>query len=969
MTTSLRLVFAWVLSVPFAAVADESPKPPPAVELGAPFTHQAVLQRDMKLPVWGWAKPGVKVEVSFAGQKKQATAGKDGKWMLELDPLEASSEPRDMVITESTGDSRTLQQVLVGEVWMASGQSNMQWVASKCDVGRVLMAQIAERVAAGEEKEPLIRETKVTDYFACLHPIEHATGEWRPADGDSSAIAYAFAYELHRELGVPVGILNCSFSQTAIQAWTPRDGFAGADDEYTHAIRRKVMETDPTSAEHRKAWDAFYHSIEDTLAENAKRVAKGEEAEGISIKTPGNMAGNRDATWLFNARLNPMIPYAIRGAIWNQGYANMSEGLVYYHNLHSMIRGWRGSWERPELPVYFHQFYCPGQKGEWDNSPSIDGPAEMRLGTWMARDIPNTGMASQIDITGAIHYSNKTLPGQRLALHALRNQYGKDVAADGPMFESYKVEGNKVIVTLANADDGLVVGETATNSKDGLAIPTVIPDGAKQVKLFYVADENRVWHPAEIEIDGNKVIVTSAAVNSPKGVSYGTGGVGPQPNLYNRAMLPTTPFIQFEGKQVTSDMWPDEKLKIAGETIDPSTVGKSYEYRKMPLLSTQFRDNAVLQAGVPVTIWGSAVHDWGYEAEGEAVVQFSFAGVEKTIPVTKGMKEWKVVMPAMEASAEPKTLKVTFTIDGELAHERVCENVVFGDVFYVAAPPLAAKLDAPKSGSGLVRMMTRKAKRFTFDRPSRFSVCVSTTPENRFACVWENADGFAAALGQKVASKTGKPVGVIFMQTGMEGGKGKEAENPIELKSWMNPEDLKMAPSLMEDYKDLAAVRPGNEYYDANARRYIDAWKSYWNEYVPEMIATKMVPDGVPWGTYPMLASEVTSEASEAYNALVHSFTPGAFKGIIFLSSEKMVEADEGANYGSELSALGNSFKKRFGGGDPHFFYTIPSAELAAKITGPESIEGMSHGVVVGAWDDAVALEKLIDAVVADVSP
>ena len=242
-----------------------------------------------------------------------------------------------------------------------------------------------------------------------------------------------------------------------------------------------------------------------------------------------------------------MIPYAIRGCIWNQGYANMNEGLVYYNNLHSMIRGWRELWGRPELPVYFHQFYCPGQKGGWDNSPSVDGTAEMRLGTWLARDIPHTGMASQIDIEGAIHYGNKTLPGQRLALHALKNQYGKDVAADGPMFKSYEVKGNELTVTLDHADGGLVVAETGTNSKSGLAIPSLIPNGADQVKLFYLAGGDRVWHPARIvKIDGDKVTVSSPAVEEPRGVSYATGGVGNQPNLYNKSLLPATPFIQYD---------------------------------------------------------------------------------------------------------------------------------------------------------------------------------------------------------------------------------------------------------------------------------------------------------------------------------------------------------------------------------------------------------------------------------------
>jgi sialate O-acetylesterase len=936
------------------------------IELGTPYTDNAILQRAMKVPVWGWSEPGTKITVTFAGQAKTATTDKGGKWMLELDPLTASAEPRDMVITEGGGETRTLKNILVGEVWLASGQSNMQWIASKCDVGQVLMEQIAERVAEGEEDEPIIREAKVTNYFAHLHPIERARGEWLAADGNTSAIAFAFAYKLYQELGVPIGILNCSFSQTAIQAWTPREGFAAlAQTEYTRAIHKKVQETNPATPEHQAAWGAFYKEIEGTIKANAERVKNGEVAQAIPTKTPGNLSGNRDATWLFNARLNPMIPYAIRGGIWNQGYANMGEGLVYYHNLHSMIHGWRLLWKRPELPVYFHQFYCPGQKGGWNNSPSIGSTAEMRLGTWQARDITNAGMASQIDIMGAIHYGNKALPGQRLALHALKNQYGKAVIADGPMFKSYAVEGDKLIVTLEHAEGGLLVAETGTNSKDGLAIPTIVPSGDEQVNLFYLADENRVWHPARMKIDGATVIVTAPGVKSPRGVSYGTGGIGFQPNLYNRALLPTTPFIYYDHKLVTSDTWPDEKLDVAGVVIDPASVGKLDDWRKMPILSTQFRDNAVLQAGQPVTFWGSVLHDYGHEAEGEAVIHFSFADIKKTIPVKEGPhiaplgpgqtrggpgKEWRVTVPPMEASAEPRTLKVSFTIDGELAHERIATNIVVGDVWFVAAPQGRLQQPAEEAAPPLdmVRVIQRKAKRSTDPKPSRYSVAVSRTPKNRFASEWTPASkGFAAVLGQRIYIKTGKPVGIVFMQN--------VGENPA-LKSWIPQEALLHAPSLMADYQELATVVPGNPYYDANAKRYVAAWQEYWSDYIPEMIATKAVPDAVAWGGYPALDASVTSTASQTYNVLVHSFTPGSFKGVLFLSSEAMVTEDEGAHFGAELSVLANGWKKRMGGEDPYFFYTIPERAVAPKITRPKTIVGRSMAV-----DASTAINTVVD--------
>ncbi len=963
----------FLTSVPFFSV--KAAEKSLAIELGAPFRANAILQREMQAPVWGWSEPGTQVSVQFGGQKKTATAGKDGKWMLKLDPLEASFEPREMVISDRSGGSVTLKNILVGEVWLASGQSNMQWVAGKSSSSLLKVDPV------GETRVAPIREFEVTSVYAMLHPIEKADGAWKNGDyGNYSAIAFAFAHKLYGELNVPIGILNCSFSQTAIQAWVPRVGFRDGKDEYTQAIYRSILETDPTTSEHKAAWNSFYQDIEKTLKENGDRVSNGQAPLAIWTKTPGNMNGNRDASWLFNGRLNPVVPYAIRGGIWNQGYANMGEGLPYYNNLHSLVRGWRMVWDRPELPVYFHQFYSNSVPTDSPNYPSIGSTAEMRLGTWLARDIPGTGMASQIDITGSIHYWNKAVPGQRLALHALKNQYRKKVVADGPMFKSYKVEGNKLIVEFEHAEGGLVVAETRTNSDrrnkegTGLADPKVIENGADQVRLFYIADENRIWYPAKVQIAGDKVVLTSPKVKSPRGVSYGTGGIGFQPNLYNKSLLPMTPFIYYDNKLVTSKTWPDEKLKVDGEVVDPSTVGKLYEWRKMPLLSTQFRDNAVLQADVPVTIWGSAVHDYGYEAEGEAVIKFSFAGIEKTIPVNVdspnifelgpgqsryagGAKEWRVTVLPMKASAEPKTLKVTFLIGGEVAHERVCKNIVIGDVWFVAAAP--GKFDVPteSASSSPVRMMTRKAKRFTSPRPSRYSVCVSRTPLNRFASEWTDVTGLAAALGNRIASRTGKPVGIIFMQSGMTSmGKGMPSKNLTDVKSWIPVNDLKQAPSLMADYKDLATVLPGNPYYDANARGYVAAWKQYWNEYIPQMTASRSVPDGAAWGSYPTLASSVTSKAAEAYNVLVHSFTSAGLKGIIFLSSPEMFEKDQGANYGEQVSVLANSWKERFGGKDPQFVYTIPSKELAPKITKPAEIKGQSTTIEITDWSEITEL-------------
>ena len=960
--TAVALAFSTFTSS--AANEPEGPREL-AIQLGAPFHDHAVLQRGMSVPVWGWSKPGTKVTVEFAGQKKSASAGKDGKWTIELNDLKASFQPAQLVISEEGGKKETLIDILVGEVWMASGQSNMQWIVGKSKVARLA----DEFTAANEGKVVPIREFQVSSVTSQLHPIKKATGAWKNGDyRNYSAIAFAFAHEIYQEVKVPIGILNCSFSQTAIQAWVPREGYASAEDDYSKAIHQKCLMTDPTTPEHQEAWGEFYKSLEDQITANEAAIKKGGEAKEISASVPGNLSSNRDANWLYNGRMSPVVPYAIRGAIWNQGYANMNEGLPYYNNLHSLIRGWRIVWDKPELPVYFHQFYSAAMKhvGKEVNKPSIDPGAEMRLGTWLARDIPHTGMASQIDISGAIHYQCKAVPGQRLALHAIKNQYGKKgLVVDGPMFKSYKVEGDKVIIEFDHAKGGLVVAGTAYNAvgrhedSTNYANPKVIPKGDDQVKLFFVAGKDRVWHPAMMKVAGDKVIVTSPGVKRPLGVSYGTGEIGYQPNLYNKALLPMTPFIYFDQKMVTSKDWPEEKLKVAGEVIDPGTVGNVYEYRKMPLLSVQFRDNAIFQADKPVTIWGSTRQHGEWQStpeEGECQVHFEFGDIKKTIEVTPEMAEWKVTLPPMKAGPKAYTLKVHFTKDGEKIHERVIPGIVFGDVWCVVAPVDKIKVPKVEPSGQIVRMIQNQSNRDGRADPSRFSICTSRTPRvmgangkwgNRLAAYWKDAEGLAAALGNSISAKTGRPVGIIFLK----------AKKDIPLKNWIAPSFLKDTPTLVPDYKTIGSKYFDNPYYLANVRRYIADWKNYWSENIPAMMKSKAVPDGGSWGQFPSPKPELgDSTATFEYNVYMHCFTPTAMSGIVFLTGKSMVADDQGVNFGPEMAVLADSFKSRFAlwqdDEDIPLIYTVPSKTLAPKITRPKGIKGKSSAVELDDWSD-----------------
>jgi hypothetical protein len=672
----------------------------------------------------------------------------------------------------------SITNVLIGEVWMCSGQSNMQWPVENSNVSQ-LVEQIRARVEAGEEPQPVIREGKVTNLFSSLLPSARGVkGAWSTDWSGFSAIAFAFAYELARELKVPVGILNCSFSTTTIQSWIPREGFEGGRDAYTQALylnrywkgimpRRSTSRPLMPTTRNLRAW----------ADESAARVAIGKPVPPRP-RVPGNLDGNRDACWMANAKISPMAPYAIRGAIWNQGYASQKDGLVYRNNLHALVRGWRALWSQPDLPVYFHQFYGigGGLLGQGLQELSMNDTAEMRLGTWLAhKEIPNAAMASQIDIVGGVHYWNKTVPGQRLALHALKNQYpstklssvrlsansasglAKDLMVNGPMYRGYRVEGNALILELDHAE-GLCVGQQTAIGK-GFANPVVIPNGEDRVQHFFIADRSRTWHRATFRIEGETLVLSAPGVTDPCGVAYGSNGVGVDAGIYNKAMLPLTPFIFYDHKLVISRQWdldtiripgfeqtvaylpwPDDYLRVAGVERDPTTYGLQEEHRKLCLLSPQFTHDGVIQAGVPTRFYGEALPN--------STITLAFADTTHQVAVGPEQDEWEITVPALDASAEPKILHVVCTLDGKVAHERTIRNMVVGEVWYVAANAIRrtngpyvprngpAPIEAWEGKNPQLRVFQNYAMGTTERLPSRF----------QDECQWLSAKPLLSAL-------------------------------------------------------------------------------------------------------------------------------------------------------------------------------------------------------------------------------
>ncbi|MBT3198580.1 MAG: hypothetical protein HN350_01570 [Phycisphaerales bacterium] len=922
---------AMLLNVFAASGATQAPSPKPAIKLGTPFVDNAILQRQMKVPVWGWSKPGVKIGVQFAGQSKSAVAGENGKWMLKLDELKANAKPAEMIISDNAGKKVVLKNILVGEVWLASGQSNMQWPANKCVVGRKLIPDILARVKEGKEPMPIIREGKVTDVFSSLYPTEHAQGAWSDKWQDFSAISFAFAYDIAKELKVPVGIVNCAFSTTQIQAWAPREGFAGGEDGYTKAIYKRILESDLKAPEHKKAWSAYYQSLRDWARECAQRVEK-KLPVTRPPSAPGKLRGNRDISWMYNGKIHPMVPYAIRGGIWNQGYANQNDGIFYRNNLHSLVRGWRKVWGKPDLPVYFHQFYCPGKK--FDDGVTLNDTAEMRLGTWLAsKEIPNVAMASQIDITGGVHYYNKAVPGQRLARHALKNQYGKKIIANGPTYKGYTVKGDKLILEL-NYAAGLVAGQSMTD-KGGFADPVVIKNGAPQVKLFHIADKDRVWHPASVKIVGETIVLTAPGLKAPCGVSYGCNGVGPQLSIYNKAMLPLTPFIYYQNKLVTSTNWPMDHIKIAGKVIDPTTYGAQEVYRKLTLLSPQFRNGGVLQAGAPTRFYGGALPG--------SVVKVTFNGSTQSVTVGPNKSDWEATFPALPASIKPKTLHVTCKLDGVLVHQRKISGLAMGDLWYVSLqdPAMPRAKGWPKSpvATGNVRMLMAFAMKRTHGLPDRFKLSSSGTQNSRFFSTWAAGEGVAKVLGDRIHAKTGKPVGIIIMNS----------LGDLPIKAWVGYDSLKQCPAWKGDADELySRYAPDPKVYASNAETYISDWKAYWKK-----VATDPTFEAGAMPRFPGSKS-VKTPATMTYNMLICAFGPGNFKGVICLTPKSFLGEDKGAGFGTRFSIMANSWKDTFAYGkqvlDPHFFYTVPSKTLAPKITTPTGIKGKATAYEMNQW-------------------
>ena len=511
------------------------------VKLPSFFTDHMVLQRDIPAPVWGTAAPGEKVAVQFAGQSVSVTAGADGRWLAKFAPLKASSAPQALTVRGT--NTVTINDVVVGDVWLASGQSNM---------GSPMFSGSAA-LALPEANDPLLRFFNVTKAVAA-EPQTDVKGKWEPSTPETaknfSAVAYFFAKEIRRTQNVPVAVFNDAWGGTPIRTW----------------ISVESLRSDPTVAKTLAEWEAalakhnavkgkpelmaaYYKEMKDweTNVQPGMKAAKaaGKPAPANArpepdvpdpIAPPSSSKRPSTPTISYNAMIAPLVPYALRGFIWYQGEADASHGLEYRAHFPALIQGWRAAWKQGDLPFLYVQLPSNGK----DTVPvavSANTIPWLREAQAMALRLPATGMAVTLEIgdPANVHPDNKVHSAHRLALVAREKVYGEKIVGTSPLYRDYAVEGGAIRVRFANIGGGLVVGQAPWRATGVEPLPT------DHLVGFYIAGADKQWVEAKARIEGDSVIVSAPSVSAPVAVRYGWAS-SPGVNLYNKEGLPAGPF-------------------------------------------------------------------------------------------------------------------------------------------------------------------------------------------------------------------------------------------------------------------------------------------------------------------------------------------------------------------------------------------------------------------------------------------
>jgi sialate O-acetylesterase len=513
---------AWVDDIRFVLEA------PGELHLAGVFSDSAVLQRDAPMPVWGWARPGAQVTVEFAGQKRTGKADTTGKWRVTLDAMPASAEPRTLVATSSEPRDQTqAPDLLVGDVWLCSGQSNMGFTMAACARTHPPLQRRMEKA-----NNLLLRLGSVPVTWPAK-PLRDIACTWRAAAPDSarvfSAIGYLFGERVQREIGVPVGIINGSRGGTWIENWLPQEHVETLPscELYMKQYRKALADYPEAKSRHEKR-----------LVENKKRVQRGEKPLAAPRQPRGPDSYNGPGR-LFNGMIAPLVPYPLKGVLWYQGEGNVWEFSVYDQKMVGLINSWRGLWKQPDLPFFMTEL-APFNP----HSPEPQDSARCRFGVTLAKAAETAGNAWTITITDGgeqndIHPRYKEIPAERFAAMTLAKVYGKEGVCHGPLLKSWKAEAGKAILTFAAAGDGL---QARTVTLDGHNLP------ADKLVGFELAGKDRRFFRATARTKGSDTAVVSCPnVPRPVAVRYAWANF-PLCNLYNKKGFAAYPF--------RTDDWP-----------------------------------------------------------------------------------------------------------------------------------------------------------------------------------------------------------------------------------------------------------------------------------------------------------------------------------------------------------------------------------------------------------------------------
>lgn len=470
------------------------------------FQDNAVLQHGKLLPIWGTADPGEKITVSFQQQSESTTTSQDGTWQIQLQPLTISKQGSALTIQGS--NSITLNNIVVGEVWLASGQSNMEWSVDRCqdlDLEPILA------------NWPNLRQINFnrTVRTEPSNQIDHSG--WQSANqnnlGKFSAVAYHFAKDLHLALDRPIGIINATWGGTRIEPWIPSSALAQDSSPFTEVKQRwdKVEQAYPAARDQYR---------EQLIAWEKRQLAAKQSNTPFNERkpqAPRSPLHNTRPAGLFNGMIHPACPAAIAGVIWYQGESNAGQANEYSLLFKTLITSWREQFKQANLPFYWVQL------ANFKERPNTDWPA-LREAQDHALQLPHTGQVVTLDVgdVNDIHPRNKQSVGRRLARLALNRQYQIPLADSGPRFKSFSKEGQNLRIEFDHTERGLKFT-------------------SKNLTGFEIAGKDQKFFPATAKIDKNSVILSSPKVPSPVAARY-AWQAAPEASLLNGLDLPAAPF-------------------------------------------------------------------------------------------------------------------------------------------------------------------------------------------------------------------------------------------------------------------------------------------------------------------------------------------------------------------------------------------------------------------------------------------